>query len=30
MKTILIYKYFLALSLFALMALTNGCHGVQW
>ena len=30
MKLSSIFKYVLAIALFALAAFTNGCHGVNW
>jgi len=30
MKLNSIYKYVLAIAFFALTALINGCHGVNW
>jgi len=30
MKLNSIYKYVLAIALFALAAFMNGCHGVNW
>jgi hypothetical protein len=30
MKTNLIYKYIAVIAMFALAAMMNGCHGVEW